>query len=105
MSLTALALLRLWMGDLLEVFSPRTREHVLTLLAGALLAPGRRTVTTALRVMGLGQTATFTNYHRVLNRNAWSSRALARRLLARLVQTLVPAGPLVIGLDDTLERR
>ena len=55
--------------------------------------------------MGLGQTPRFTSYHRVLNRNTWSSRDLARRLLALLVRTMVPAGPLVIGLDDTLERR
>ena len=105
MTLYALALLRHWMGELIEVFSPRTRDHVLTLVAGALLTPGRRTVTTALRVMGLGQTPRFTSYHRVLNRNTWSSRDLARRLLALLVRTMVPAGPLVIGLDDTLERR
>ena len=105
MTLYALALLRHWMGELIEVFSPRTRDHVLTLVAGALLTPGRRTVTAALRVMGLGQTPRFTSYHRVLNRNTWSSRDLARRLLALLVRTMVPAGPLVIGLDDTLERR
>ena len=105
MTLYALALLRHWMGELIGVFSPRTRDHVLTLVAGALLTPGRRTVTAALRVMGLGQTPRFTSYHRVLNRNTWSSRDLARRLLALLVRTMVPAGPLVIGLDDTLERR
>jgi hypothetical protein len=93
------------MGELIAVFSPRTRDQVLTLIAGALLTPGRRTVTAALRVMGLGHARTFTTYHRVLNRNTWSSRALARRLLARLVDTLGPTGPLVIGLDDTLERR
>src|SRR3712207_3028408 len=100
-----LALLRHWMGELIDVFSPRTRDHVLTSLAGALLTPGRRTVAAALRVMGLGQTPSFTSYHRVLNRNIWSSRDLARRLLALLVRSMAPAGPLVFGLDDTLERR
>ena len=100
-----LALRRQWMGELIDVFSPRTRDHVLALLAGALLTPGCRTVAAALRVMGLGQTPIFTNYHRVLNRNIWSSRELARRLLAVLVRHMVPAGPLVFGLDDTLERR
>jgi hypothetical protein len=39
-------------------------------------APGRRTVGAVLRVMGLDQTPDFTNYHRVLNRNRWSSRAI-----------------------------
>jgi hypothetical protein len=78
---------------------------VLTLVAGALLAPGRRTVASALRVMGLAEAPTFTSYHRVLNRNGWSSRELARRLLRLLVRRLVPEGPIIVGLDDTLERR
>ena len=98
-------ILRQWVGELLDVFSPRTQSQVLTLLAGAVLAPGRRTVTAALRVMGLATTARFTNYHRVLNRNAWSSRDLARRLLILLVRAVVPDGPIILGLDDTLERR
>lgn len=105
MTTQAPALLRQWMAELIDAFAPRTRNHVLTLIAGALLAPGRRTVASALRVMGLGQVRTFTTYHRVLNRNAWSSRDLAHRLLALLVQAFVPEGPIVIGLDDTLERR
>jgi DDE superfamily endonuclease len=101
-----LALLRSWMGEMIEVFSPRTQDHVLTLLAGTLLTPGRRTVAAALRVMGLGQAPTFTSYHRVLNRNSWSSRDLAHRLLRRLLCTLVPPeAPVIVGLDDTLERR
>jgi hypothetical protein len=94
-----------WMRDLITVFSTRTHDQVLTLIAGALLTPGRRTVAAALRVMGLGQTPTFTTYHRVLNRNVWSSRELARRLLRGLVHALVPEGPVILGLDDTLERR
>jgi len=101
-----LTLVRHWMGELADAFSARTQDHVLTLVAGTLLTPSRCTVAAALRVMGLGQTPTFTSYHRVLNRNTWSSRDLARRLLLMLLRTLVPpAAPVVIGLDDTLERR
>jgi DDE superfamily endonuclease len=101
-----LTLIRHWMGELADAFSAHTQDHVLTLVAGTLLTPGRRTVAAALRVMGLAQTPTFTNYHRVLNRNNWSSRDLSRRLLMLLLRTLVPpAAPVVIGLDDTLERR
>ena len=100
-----LTLLRSWMGWLREVFSPRTQDQMLTLLAGAILTPGCRTVAAALRVVGLGQTPRFTTYHRLLNRNTWSSRELARRLLRLLVSRLVPHGPIVVGLDDTLERR
>jgi hypothetical protein len=51
-----------------------------------------------LRVVGLEQTADFTNYHRVLNRNRWSSRWVARCLVRVLVNSFVPSGPVVIGL-------
>ena len=65
----------------------------------------RRTVAAALRVAGLEHAVDFTNYHRVLNRNRWSSRWVARSLFLVLVNNLAPIGPLVIGLDDTIERR
>src|SRR3982750_917767 len=87
-------------------FTAPTWEHVLVLVMGAILVPGRRTVASALRVMGLGQARHFTNYHRVLNRNAWSAHALSRRLLIRLVDAFVPDGePVVIAPDDSIERR
>src|SRR3954471_5468803 len=66
---------------------------------------GRRTVAAALRAAGYGQAADFTSYHRVLNRNRWSPRHMARRLLLLLVQAFTPEGPVIIGIDDTLERR
>ena len=87
------------------VFSKRVWEHARLLVVGALLAPGTRTVTAVLRVMGLSQEGHFQTYHRVLNRARWSSLALARVLLEMVVRTFVPAGPVVIGIDDTLERR
>jgi hypothetical protein len=68
-------------------------------------APGRRTVSAALRVMGLGQTEQFQRYHRVLNRAVWSGTEVSRVLLSLLVRTFVPSGPLVIGVDETLQRR
>jgi hypothetical protein len=83
----------------------RVWDHAQVLIVGALLAPGKRTVTSILRVMGLTQEAQFQKYHRVLNRARWSRRAVARRLLSLVVNTFVPAGPIVIGIDDTLERR
>src|SRR3978361_731073 len=88
-----------------DAFTAPTWEHVLVLVMGAILVPGRRTVASALRVMGLGQARHFTNYHRVLNRNAWSAHALSRRLLVRLVDAFVPDGePAVMGLADSIER-
>ena len=69
-------------------------------------APGKITVSAALRVMGLGQTEQFQRYHRVLNRAIWSGREASCVLLGLLVKTFVPSsGPLVIGVDETLERR
>jgi DDE superfamily endonuclease len=87
------------------LFSKRVWEHVQVLVVGALLAPGQRTVTAVLRVMGLSQERHFENYHRVLNRARWSSLATARVLLEMVVQSFAPSGVVVIGLDDTLERR
>jgi hypothetical protein len=87
------------------LFSGRVWQHAQVLLVGAILAPGQRSVTAALRVMGLSQTKRFQTYHRVLSRAVWSSRRVSHQLLVLLVQTLAPFGPLVLGLDDTLERR
>jgi hypothetical protein len=87
-------------------FSERVWEWAKILLVGAILAPGKRTVTSVLRVMGLSQERQFQTFHRVLNRDRWSSRQLSRILLRLLVQTFVPADqPLVLGLDDHIERR
>jgi DDE superfamily endonuclease len=87
------------------LFTKRVWQHVQVLLVGAILAPGKRTVTAALRVMGLAHVKSFQQYHRVLNRAVWSSREGSRLLLHLLVHTLAPTGPLVMGLDDTIERR
>ena len=99
------ARLSLWMQPFREGFTAPTWAHVLLLVVGAILTPGRRTVAAALRVVGLEQAVDFTNYHRVLNRNRWSSRWVARCLFRVPVNNLVPTGPVVMGLDDTIERR
>src|SRR5687768_1821510 len=93
------------LNPFVPLFSRRLWPHVQVLLAGAILAPGKRTVSAALRVMGLGQTEHFQPYHRVLNRAVWSGREVSHVLLGVLVRTFVPSGPLVIGVDETLERR
>jgi hypothetical protein len=87
------------------VFSKRVWRHVLVLLTGAILAPGQRTVAAVLRVMGLSDDRRFQNYHRVLNRAVWPSREISRRLLMLLINVFAMAGPVVMGLDDTIERR
>jgi hypothetical protein len=88
------------------LFSERVWQHVQLLLAGAILAPGKRTVTSALRVVGLEKERRFCRYHRVLSRAIWSSRETSRVLLGLLVEAFVPqGGPLLLGIDETLERR
>ena len=89
-----------------DLFTRPTWSNVLVLLAGVVLAPGRRTVTAALRILGRDRDPGFCTFHRILNRAAWSSRAVAGRLLILLVKAFVPSGaPVVIGIDDTIERR
>ena len=76
------------------------------LLVGAILAPGQRTVAAALRVMGRSDHRDYARYHEVLNRAVWSPRQAARILLLLLLQHLDQGdGPLVFGIDETLERR
>jgi hypothetical protein len=88
------------------VFSKRVFQHVQVLLMGAILAPGKLTVSSALKAMGLDQQKTFHRYHRVLNRAVWSSGEASRVLSELLVEAFVPEGePLVVGVDETLERR
>jgi hypothetical protein len=88
------------------LFSDRVWLHAQVLLLGAILTPGGRTVTAALRVMGLATERHFTNYHRVLNRAVWSTRQASKTLLGGLTLLLVPSGaPIVLGADDTVERR
>jgi len=87
-------------------FSEPIWEWAKILLVGAILAPGIRTVSATLRVMGLSQERQFQNYHRVLNRARWSSCSLSRILLRLLLRAFVPADqPIVLGLDDHIERR
>jgi hypothetical protein len=94
-----------WLWPYLEAFSGRTRPTVAALTVGTVLAVGPRTVTNALRTLGLANEPGFAAFHRVLNRNAWSGLGLARTLARALVAAFVPDGPILVGVDHTLERR
>lgn len=87
------------------LFSTPVFRHVQILVAGAILTPGRHTVANALRMMGLAHTRRFQNFHRVLNRAKWNSRRAAKVLLGLLVTAFAPVGEIVVGIDETLERR
>jgi hypothetical protein len=71
-------------------FSRRVWPHVLVLVSGTLLAPGRRTVTAALRAMGRAPCPRFERDHRVLNRDRWSGLAVRRTLLRAASRHLRP---------------
>lgn len=89
-----------------RLFSARVWEWAKILLVGAILAPGKRTVTACLRVMGRSQEGHFQVYHRVLNRACWSSRKVSRVLLTLLLQAFVPLNaPVILGVDEHIERR
>jgi hypothetical protein len=55
--------------------------------------------------MGLVTEPHFINYHRVLSRAIWSSRAASQILLLQLGQRFSATGTIVVGIDDTIERR
>jgi hypothetical protein len=54
------------LSEFRHCFTAPVWNRVLILVAGAVLAPGKRTVTQALRIMGLGETPQFRRYHEVL---------------------------------------
>jgi len=87
------------------MFTAPTWRHVRVLLIGTLLAQGPRTVTAALRAMGLANERGFEKYHHVLSRASWSGLQGAKILLGLLLP-LLPAGwEIIILIDETLERR
>jgi hypothetical protein len=98
-------ILRMWLRAFRPHVTGPTWQNLLVLVMGALLAPGKRTVSTCLRMTGRAEATNFTVYHQVLNRGRWKGRTLARTLLDLVVAALVPEGPVIIGVDDTVERR
>jgi hypothetical protein len=93
------------LGTFARLFSKRIWKQAKTLLIGAILSPAERTVTAALRIMGLSGEKHFQNYHRVFNRAVWSSFEASHILLGLLISTFARSGPILMGLDDTIERR
>ncbi|MCW5967481.1 MAG: transposase [Blastocatellales bacterium] len=87
------------------LFTKPTWEQAKILILGALLARGKRTVTACLRVVGLSEEKHFQNYHRVLNRAKWETLKASKIMLGLLVMLVPASGAVVIGADDTIERR
>lgn len=87
------------------VFNRPTWKNIQTLMLGAILCRGARRITSVLRVMNLGHEPNFGKYHRVLNRSAWDGLALSKILLGLLIKLLPESWPILIAVDETLERR
>ncbi|MGY2896085.1 transposase [Deinococcus sp. UYEF24] len=102
----SMTLLPNWFTGVLQGFAPlfsaRIWPQVQLLVVGALLSPGKRTVTSALRVLGLADDPKFGTFHRLLSRARWSSLQASRVLLSLLLTAFVPSGPLVLGLEHLL---
>jgi len=92
-----------WVSPFRPLFTHPTWQRILVLIEGAVLAPHRRTISAALRAAG--KDAGFARYHAVLNRCRWSALAASRLLFVLLIDRFAASGPVVIGLDDTIERR
>jgi len=87
------------------LFTNPTWQKAQLLLVGAVLATGQRTVAAALRVMGRSDQRDYARYHGVLNRAVWSPGEAARILLLLLIHYLDRGdGPLIFGIDESLER-
>jgi hypothetical protein len=87
------------------IYGVSTWYKVEVLVTGAILATGKRTVSAVLRVMGLSQERNYAMYHHVLSRAVWSGLEVSAILLRLLIKTFDSGGPLVFGIDETLERR
>ena len=91
------------------LFSTNVWNHAQILLTGAILCNNQRTIAAVLRVMGLSHDKHFNNYYRVLNRVCWSGLQAGKILLGLLIkllpESLPESLPIIIGIDDTIERR
>jgi DDE superfamily endonuclease len=84
-------------------FTSPTCQRLSTLLAGALLTTGRRTVANLLRTLRQLAPGHPTDYRRVLSRAPWSGLRLGCALVRFLLDHVVPAGPVMLVGDDTVD--
>jgi len=88
------------------VFSAPSYRKMVLLVCGTLLAHGRRTVTAALKILGLADEHSWSKYHNLLNRAKWHGLEATKIMLHLLIKTFVASdAPIEIVVDETLERR
>lgn len=96
-------------GDLLattsQAFSTAGFGIFTTLMAGWVLAPGRRTITAMIGAADPEGRRAHDAYHRFVRCGRWSSDALWRILIVRLVCTLAADGAVPLDVDDTLYKK
>jgi hypothetical protein len=87
---------------LCSAFAYPTFQRFATLMAAALLTSGRRTVANLLRTLGPLAHGHPTTYQRVFSSASWSGIYLGL-LLTRFLLHRLPAGPIVLVGDDTVD--
>ena len=93
------------LANFADAFTKPTWKNAQTLLIGAIICNGKRTVSSALRAMGLAREKRFERYHRVLSKAKWREFTLAKVLLGLLIALLPKNVPILIAMDETIERR
>ncbi len=87
------------------VFSRPVWKKVQVLFTGTILARGPRRVSSALKAIGLFKNFNYSKYHRVLSRDQYSPLRLAKILFCLLLKLIPKGEPILIGTDESLERR
>jgi hypothetical protein len=89
----------LWFSHLAAALGPRSASRFVLLLVGAVLARGRRAVTTCIRA---GLSHDFRPCYTTVSAAGRNADAIAARLAGRVVRPLVADSPrVVLALDDT----
>jgi len=87
------------------LFTYPTWKNIQTLFTGAILCRGPRQITKILRSLGLSQEKNFSRYHNVLSRAKWNGLTASKILFGLLLSFLPKDFPILIVVDETLERR
>jgi hypothetical protein len=88
-----------------SAFSRPVWENLNLLLSGAILCRGPRRMTSILPVLGLEKSKGYSKYYRLLSHAKWNGLSLSKILLDLLIDRLPDSWPLVIVVDETVERQ
>lgn len=83
-------------------FSESTFQRAMTLMVGAILTMGRRTVTGVLWTVRSIAPGHFSSYHRVFSRASWSLWPLGKVLASAVLAWIPHEQPVVVAADDTV---